>query len=120
MRHRIIVLTVIVLLAATMAWAGGGKSGSYSPAEHAAKLQKKLDLNNQQTQEVQALFEQTHEKISALKASGADEATFKAEKTKIKADQSDKLKSILTPEQWAQYEKMMQEHHKAKQARQNE
>ena len=119
MRHRTIVLAVVLLLAATMAWAGGEKSGSYSPAEHAAKLQKKLGLSDQQTQQVQALFEQTHEKISALKASGADEATIKAEKTKIKAEQNDKLKTILTPEQWAQYEKMMAEHYKAEKAKSN-
>jgi hypothetical protein len=119
MRNRIIVLAVVMMLAATMVWAGDGKSGTYSPAEHAAKLQKKLGLSEQQTQQVQALFEQTHEKISALKASGPDEATLKAEKMKIKAEKHDKLKSILTTEQWAQYEKMMAEHHKAEQPKSN-
>lgn len=117
MRNRIIVLTVVLLLAATMAWAGGSKSGSYSPAEHAAKLQKKLGLSDQQTQQVQALFEETNQKVSALKASGADRATIKAEKKNIKAEQNDKLNSILTPEQWAQYEKMMAEHYKTKEAK---
>lgn len=117
MRNRTIVLAVVLLLAATMAWAGGSKSGSYSPAEHAAKLQKKLGLSDQQTQQVQALFEEINQKVSALKASGADMATIKAEKKNIKAEQNAKLKTILTPEQWAQYEQMMAGHYKTREAK---
>ncbi len=116
MRNRTILLAVAVLVVTGLVWAGGDKSASYSPAEHAAKLQTKLGLTDQQTEQVKAVFEETSQKISAVKASGADEATIKAEKKKIKEGQSAKLKTILNTEQWAQYEQMLKDHEKAMQA----
>lgn len=109
MQKRAFFIAVLILLVAGLAWAGGDKSeksGKYNPAEHAAKMQKELGLTNEQTEQVQTVFEETHAKIADLKASGKDEATIKAEKMKLKEAKQARLQEILTSEQWAKYQEM--------------
>ncbi len=117
MKNRILVLGVAVLLAATLAYAGGdSKGGKMDPAAKAAWFQKEFGLTDAQTQQVKALIEQTHARYEALEAQGLTEEAMKAEKTKLKADHDAKLKSILTAEQWAKFEAYRAEQYKKEQS----
>ncbi len=106
MRNRILILGVVLLLAATVAIAGGeqSKGAKMDPAAKAAWFQKELGLTDAQTQQVQTVLEDTHKRIETLKTQNLAEEQMKAEKTKIKAEQDAKLKGIFTSEQWAKYE----------------
>ena len=117
MRNRILILGVIVLLAATVAIAGGeqSKGGKMDPAAKAAWMQKEFGLSDAQTQQVKALIEQTHARYEQLEGKGLSEEAMKAEKTKLKADHDAKLKSILTAEQWAKLEAYRAEQYKKEQ-----
>ncbi len=117
MRNRILMVGVAVLLAATLAYAGGdqAKGGKMDPAAKAAWMQKEFGLSDAQTQQVKALIEQTHARYEQLEAQGLSEDAMKAEKTKLKADHDTKLKSILTAEQWAKVEAYRAEQYKKEQ-----
>lgn len=108
MRNRILILGVVLLLAATVAIAGGeqSKGAKMDPAAKAAQLQKDLGLTDAQTQQVKAVLEDTNKRIETLKTQGLAEPEMKAEKTKIKAEQDAKLKGIFTSEQWAKFEEL--------------
>jgi len=108
MRNRILALGVVVLLAATVAFAGGDKAKGtkMDPAAKAAWMQKELGLSDAQTAQVKTLIENTNSRIEELKAQGLEKDAFKAEKMKIKADHSAQLKTILTAEQWTKYESL--------------
>jgi hypothetical protein len=110
MRNRFLAIAVVALLAASVAWAAGGgekaKSGKMDPAAKAAKLQEKLGLTDEQTAQVQDVYQETHDRYRELKASGLEGDALKAEKKKLIEQRNAKLKDILTAEQWAKYEEM--------------
>ena len=69
MKNRILALGVVVLLAATVAIAGGDSKGTkMDPAAKAAWFQKEFGLTDAQTSQVKELVEQTHARYEALKA----------------------------------------------------
>ncbi len=108
MRNRILILGVVMLLAATtVAFAAGeqSKGGKMDPAGKAAMYKEKLGLNDEQTQKVQAVFEESQKRHDELKAGGLQGDALAAEKKKLKAEEDTKIKAILTPEQFASLEK---------------
>ena len=112
MRNRILAIGMVMLLAATVAFAGGdqSKGGKMTPADKAAWMQKELGLNDAQTQQVQGVFEQAFKKYEQLTASGLEGDALYAEKKKVKADVDAKLKNILTADQWTKLEQVRAEH----------
>ncbi len=114
MRNRILALGVVMLLAATLAYAGGdqAKGAKATPADKAAWFQKELGLNESQTQQVQGVFEQAFKKYDQLEASGTTGDALYAEKKKVKAEVDAKLKTILTSDQWTKLEQIRAEHMK--------
>jgi len=114
MRNRVLIAGVAVLLAATLAYAGGdqAKGAKKTPAEKAAWYQKELGLNDAQTQQVQAVYEQAFKKYDQLEASGLQGDALSAEKKKVKAEVDAQLKNILTADQWAKLEQIRAEHMK--------
>ncbi len=116
MRKPMFVLGVILLLAISVAWAGGEK-GEKGAAAHAAKLQAKLSLTDAQTVQVRTLMEESHSRWAELKASGYDEAAKKAAKKKLNEEYTARLRAILTQEQFARYEQMRAEYDSKKRAK---
>jgi hypothetical protein len=98
-----------MLLAVSLAWAGGEKA-KMDPAAKAAKLQAKLDLTDTQTEQVRALIEDVHSRWAEAKAGGQSEAAKAEAKKELKAEFYSRLKSILTEEQVARYDKMEAEY----------
>jgi capsule polysaccharide export protein KpsE/RkpR len=119
MHKRTLLLAVVFLLATSLAWAGGGK-GKMDPAAAAAKLQAKLGLTDAQTTQVQALYEQTHQQWTALKARADGGEDISAEKKQLHQEKMSKLKSILTAEQFARYEELRAEHKKKEYSKRKE
>ncbi len=116
MRKPMFVLGVILLLAISVAWAGGEKDEK-GAAAHAAKLQAKLSLTDAQTVQVRTLMEESHSRWAELKESGYDEAGMKTAKKKLKEEYASRLRTILTQEQFARYEQMRAEYKRNKQAK---
>ena len=116
MRKPVVMLTVIMILALSVAWAGGVK-GEKDAATEAAKMKDKLGLTDAQTQQLQALIEQTHSRWTELKANQQDEAVLAEAKKKLKSEYMYRLKSILTADQFARYQKLAAEHEGTKQAK---
>jgi hypothetical protein len=102
-----------MLLAVSVAYAGGDSKGAKAtPADKAAWFQKELGLNESQTQQVQAVFEQAFKKYDQLEASGTTGDALYAEKKKVKGEVDAKLKNILTADQWTKLEQIRAEHMK--------
>ncbi len=116
MRKQMFVLGVILLLAISVAWAGG-KKGGRSAAAHTAELQAKLSLTETQTAQVLTLMEDIHSRGAKLKASGYDEAAKKDAKKKLNEEYTARLRAILTQEQFARYEQMRAQYKRNKKAK---
>jgi hypothetical protein len=117
MRKRTIILALAIVLVASVAWAGGGQKGQMAPmtaAERAAKLQAKLGLSAEQTEKVKAVYEEFDPRFNTLRTRMQAGEDVSAEKKQLKEEQNARLKTILTPEQWAKYEAMKSEQHKPK------
>ena len=111
MRNRILALAAVLLVALAVAWAGHGKGDA---AAQATELQSKLGLTDAQTQQVQALLQDTDRRWDELKATGGDEAAMAEGKKKLKTDYMARMKSILTAEQFARYEELKAAEHSKK------
>ncbi|MBI2957055.1 MAG: hypothetical protein HYY26_07075 [Acidobacteria bacterium] len=121
MRRQMLVLALAVMVVSTLAWAHGGekaKSGKMDPAAKAAMLKESLGLTDAQTEQVRAVFEETHKRYTELKAQGLTGEALMAEKKKLKAEQDAKLKSILNAEQWAKYEELRSQHERQQASKQ--
>lgn len=78
-------------------WFGAAGPQPPSRQERLQKLVKKLDLSEAQASEVQKIFNETREKIQALREEGEP-------KMKLVREESDgKLQKVLTPEQWQKF-----------------
>lgn len=87
------------------------------PEDKAEYLQKVLQLNAEQTKQVQQALENSHKQAEALKdkyrISQWDE--YKDEKKKLKSDKHDKIAQILNPQQreaWQALNEAKEEMHK--------
>ena len=118
MRNRIFILGVVMLLAAAVAIAGGeqSKGGKMDPAAKAAMYKEKFGLTDEQTQKVQAVFEESQKRHGELKAGGLQGDALAAEKKKLKTEEDAKLKEILSAEQWTKLEAWRSEQQKPKEA----
>jgi protein CpxP len=103
---------------ATVAQAHKGKGG-HGPkdpakmADHkAGKMAKELGLNADQEAKVEQLLLARQQEGAALKAKyGADKTAGRAEMKASHEKYAAQLKAILTPEQYAKFDKMKDEHH---------
>ncbi len=87
------VLTVLSLVTAPAVYANeGGEREGKDPAKRVEHLKKKLGLNDDQAGKIKALFE-------------AEKAEREARRKKF----HDEMAGILTPEQLAKFEKMVEE-----------
>jgi|SRR6056297_4011271 len=73
-------------------------------------LKDTLALNEEQEQKVYELNLKTGQKMSALRdeIQGSDVGSIRLKMSEIRADQNEKMKEILTQEQWKKYEKYLE------------
>jgi protein CpxP len=82
----------------------GGKRGRMSAEERLKSMDEQLKLTDAQKPKVKAALEDTQTKMQEARSAPQDE---QAEKRRtIMADETKKMKEILTPEQFTKYEEM--------------
>ncbi|RAK66656.1 hypothetical protein [Hymenobacter edaphi] len=93
---------------------GQGKGQGHSPEQQADDLAKKLKLNARQQGEVAAIFKSQHEQMQAQRGEGpgtdADREKGMGQLRRLDADTDAKLKTVLTPAQYKQYQAQKPQH----------
>jgi Spy/CpxP family protein refolding chaperone len=99
--------------APTTTQAHKGKGGHHqNPGQKADKMAKELGLNADQKAKLEQLMQTRKQESAALKAKyGADKKAGKADMKAAHDRYEAQLKTILTPEQYAKFDKMKAEHH---------
>jgi periplasmic protein CpxP/Spy len=85
--------------------AGGGRRGM-DPGAHAARLQQQLGLTDDVTAKVKDIYTDGMSKIQALRQSGASRDDMRSKMMAIRADESTKVKALLTPDQATKYDQI--------------
>ncbi len=77
------------------------------------RLSHKLDLDGAQQEQLKAIIEATHAEINALRKQ------YRPQIEEILTHSQDKVRAILRPDQREKYEKIISEHRKRKENREN-
>ena len=73
------------------------------PRDRFEQMSQRLNLNEDQKNKVQQIFADTREQLTALRK----ESEPRVDQIRVQADE--RLKQVLTPEQWQQFQKMRDE-----------
>ncbi|MFI5162012.1 MAG: hypothetical protein ACHQHN_12090 [Sphingobacteriales bacterium] len=103
MKKFLLMCCILLGMTAVSRAQGGGQRRS--PEERAKQLQTQLKLTDDQTAKITALYQTQTTKIDSIRNAGGD---FSAMRPLMQAT-NDKIKAILTPDQAAAYQKMMDE-----------
>jgi Spy/CpxP family protein refolding chaperone len=69
-------------------------------------MAEKLNLSDQQKEQLKPIFAERREKMQALRASGDRPMKKKREAKSIMEDSDAKVKGVLTADQWTQYQQL--------------
>jgi len=75
-----------------------------SPQDRFEQFSQRLDLNQDQKTKVQQIFSDTREQLNALRK----ESEPRVQEIRGQADE--RIRQVLTPEQWQQFQKIRAEH----------
>lgn len=100
---KIMLICCLMLGITAVSRAQGGQRRS--PEERAKALQTQLKLSDDQTAKITALYTAQTAKVDSVRNAGGDRSAFRP----IMEATNEKIKAILTPEQAAAYQKMMDE-----------
>ncbi len=81
----------------------GWARNTVGPRDRFEQMSQRLNLNEDQKTKVQQVFSDTREQLSALRK----ESEPRVEQIRAQADE--RLKQVLTPDQWQQFQKMRDE-----------
>jgi Spy/CpxP family protein refolding chaperone len=111
MKKRICGLIFAAVFAVGLAWASE-QDKKMDVASHVAKMKAELNLNDQQADKVKSVFEDIHQRKTALKAQTTDKKSPETREQfqKLSEEQDTRLKEILTPEQFTKYQQLKAEH----------
>ncbi|MBS1528431.1 MAG: Spy/CpxP family protein refolding chaperone [Bacteroidetes bacterium] len=103
MKKFLLVCCVLLGLTAVSRAQGGGMRRS--PEERAKQLQTQLKLTDDQTAKITAIYQAQSVKVDSIRNAGGD---FSAMRPLMQAT-NEKIKAVLTADQAAEYDKMVQE-----------
>ncbi|HVW15524.1 MAG TPA: hypothetical protein VHB54_16950 [Mucilaginibacter sp.] len=103
MKKFLLICCVLLGLTAVSRAQGGGMRRS--PEDRAKQLQTQLKLTDDQTAKVTVIYRALSAKVDSIRNAGGD---FSSMRPLMQAT-NDKIKAILTSDQAAEYDKMMQE-----------
>lgn len=103
MRKFVLMCCFLIGITAVCRAQGGGMRRS--PEERAKQLQTQLKLTDDQTTKITAIYQAQTKSIDSLRDAGGDRSAFRP----IMQSANDKIKAILTPDQAAAWQKMMDE-----------
>ena len=100
---------VVSMVSLSKAQGGGGRM-QRSPAEQAKQLQTQLNLSDDQTAKVTAIYTaQAAKRDSVMKAANGDRSAMRSAMMPLMKATNDQIKSILTDDQKKAYDKMLEE-----------
>ncbi|MBS1531700.1 MAG: Spy/CpxP family protein refolding chaperone [Bacteroidetes bacterium] len=103
MKKLLIMCCILLGFAAVSRAQGGGQRRS--PEDRAKQLQTALNLTDDQTAKITAIYQAQAKQVDSIRTAGGD---FSAMRPLMQAT-NEKVKAILTPEQATAYQKMMDE-----------
>lgn len=81
-----------------------GMRGGFDPAERVEHMRQELGLNDQQVQQIKAIFEQQKSKMeAAMKSDSGRGQDWRAGREQVEVQ----IKAVLTPEQQTKWQQMM-------------
>jgi protein CpxP len=108
MKKMMLICVFLVGIAAVSRAQGGQRR---TPEERAKMLQTQLKLSDDQTAKITAIYTTMTKSVDSLRTAGADRSAFRP----LTQAANDKVKAMLTPDQAAAYQKMMDEQRAARQ-----
>jgi Spy/CpxP family protein refolding chaperone len=89
---------------------GGGGRGMMDPGRRADMLKDRLGLNDTQTSQVKAIFEDSRTKMEAVRSnSSLSQDDRRSQMMSMRKAENDKVEALLTADQKTKYEAMEQE-----------
>jgi len=89
---------------------GGAGGGRQDPAERLKMMKENLNLTDEQTEKVKAIFEKNREKYKEVRENtGLSQEDRRAKMTELRTAETEEMKTILTPEQQEKAKKMREE-----------
>lgn len=108
MMKKLLLMCCILLGFTAVSRAQGGMR--MSPEDRAKQLQTQLKLTDDQTAKVTAIYKTQAAKMDSIRtAANGDRSAMRQAMMPLIKDTNDKVKAILTAEQAAEYDKMVQE-----------
>lgn len=108
MKKLLLICCILLGFTAVSRAQGGGMR--MNPEDRAKQLQTQLKLNDDQTAKVTAIYKTQFTKMDSIRtASNGDRDAMRQAMMPLIKDTNDKIKAILTADQAAQYDKMVQE-----------
>ncbi|MDB5018866.1 MAG: hypothetical protein JWQ84_3698 [Mucilaginibacter sp.] len=105
---RKIMLICCLLLGVTAFCRAQGGGTRMSPEDRAKQMQTTLKLSDEQTTKLTAILKVQAVKMDSIRtAANGDRDAMRAGMTPIRTSTNDKIKAILTPDQAAAYQKML-------------
>lgn len=106
-------LFAVLALAATPARAQE-RGPRHDPEEHMAKLQEELDLDDQQVEQIRAIFAEQHAKFEQLReGEGGDRESRREAFRQLREETHERIRTVLNEEQRARLEELHAEHQKS-------
>jgi Spy/CpxP family protein refolding chaperone len=88
----------------------GGGRGMMDPGQRTSMLKDRLGLNDAQTAQVKTILTDSQTKMQALRSnSSLSQDDRRSQMMSIRKDESDKIGSVLTPDQKTKYDAMQQQ-----------
>ena len=89
---------------------GGGGRGMMDPGQRSQMMKERLNLSEDQTTQVKAIFEENRTKMEAVRAnSSLSQDDRRSQMMSIRKGENDKVEGLLTADQKTKYEAMQQE-----------
>jgi Spy/CpxP family protein refolding chaperone len=105
-----LLLMCLVLVGLTTICRAQGGVMRMNPADRAKQMQTQLTLTDDQTAKVTAILQMQASKMDSVRtAANGDRDAMRSAMMPIMTATNDKIKAILTPEQAAAYQKMLDE-----------
>jgi periplasmic protein CpxP/Spy len=107
---KLLLMCCLLLGITAISRAQGGGGMRMSPEDRAKQLQTQLKLNDDQTSKITAIYKAQVPKTDSVRtASNGDRNAMMQGMMPIMKETTDKIKAVLTPDQAAAYDKMIQE-----------
>lgn len=97
---------LLAVLVATPAWAQDSERRKHDPEKHLSRLQEELDLNDQQVEQIRAIFAEQHARFEALREESGDRESKREAFRQLREESHERIQAVLTEDQRARLEEL--------------